>query len=351
MRTEITPGVPWLDENGNRIQAHGACIYHENGTYYWIGEDKSHTSKKGKIWTWGVRMYSSQDLINWKDEGHIVSPKPDQKDSLFFPERRLDRPHLIRNHKTGKYVLWLKYCDRNHAAVLVSNTLKGPYAIVHDQLKPYGMDFGDFDLAVNENTMEAYLYFEADHDKLMACRLSDDYCDVDGEAVCIFRDQTPPFTREGVTHFTRNGKHYLLTSGMTGYVPNPSESAISDEFLGPYTVQGNPHFNDGSCASFNSQISDVFQVEGTDQLIAAADRWVPYYHVDRERYESLKRAISNHYDKTVKASLRDMKVMMTSPMMGSADTSVADYVWLPIEWNGDIPVIRWLNQWKPDKGV
>ena len=28
------------------------------------------------------------------------------------------------------------------------------------------------------------------------------------------------------------------------------------------------------------------------------------------------------------------------------NTSIACYVWLPIEWQGDKPVIRWKDEWK-----
>lgn len=34
MEKEIKPGQVWNDINGNRIQAHGACIYFENGKYW-----------------------------------------------------------------------------------------------------------------------------------------------------------------------------------------------------------------------------------------------------------------------------------------------------------------------------
>lgn len=170
---------------------------------------------------------------------------------------------------------------------------------------------------------------------------------MEGEPTYIYRNMKPPFTREGITHFVRNGKHYILSSGMTGYVPNPSESAVADDFLGPYTVQGDSHVDDASSASFNSQISGVFRIEGTDRFVAIADRWVPGYVMTRERYEILLRAISQHSDRSVKVSFRDMVTLMTSPMMGSADTSIADYVWLPIQWEGDMPRIQWRDSWDP----
>lgn len=348
MKNIIQPSAPWLDTNAMRIEAHGGTMYYENGTYYWIGEDKSHTAKKGKIWTWGVKCYSSRDLCSWKDEGHIVFPEPDDSKSLFHPNRRLDRPHLIFNPATRKYVLWLKYCDKSHFSVLTADHILGPYTLVEPFLQPGGFRCGDFDLAADETTGEAYLYFESNHDSLHVVRLNSTYTGTEGAFTPIFTNQKPPYTREGVAHFRRNGKHYLITSGMTGYVPNPSEIAVSDSWTGPFKILGDPCVNDASSATFNSQSSCVFQIHGTDTFVMMADRWVPYYEVTAEKYAAIARAISAHSDKSVKASLRDMITMLKSPMMGSADTSQANYVWLPFIWEDDFPKLCWKEQWTPN---
>ena len=46
----FTPGKPWLDTDGNPIQAHGGYMYYENSTYYWIGENKEFTDGVNGIW-------------------------------------------------------------------------------------------------------------------------------------------------------------------------------------------------------------------------------------------------------------------------------------------------------------
>lgn len=349
MNTHIYPGRPWLDTNGVRIEAHGGSMFYENGKYYWYGEDKSHTRKKGKIWTWGIRCYCSADLINWEDLGHIIKPAPDDKKSIFHPNRRMDRPHIIKNEKTGKYVLWLKYCDKAHFAVLTADNLLGPYTLVDSCLRPYDRDAGDFDMVVDPETGIGYLYVELDHKEVIVCKLTDDYTNVTNEHAVIYTGLRPPLAREGVTHFIHNGKHYLLTSGMTGYVPNPSEVAVADDWMGPFTVLGDPHVDDTSSASFNSQASCAFQVSGTDQIIVMADRWVPEYVMTKERYDVMLRAIAAHSDRSIKVSLKDMWTLITSPMMGSANTSIANYVWLPVQWDGDMPQIRWRDSWNLDE--
>ena len=37
----IRPGEPWLDNRGQRIQAHGGGITVWKGVYYWFGEDRT----------------------------------------------------------------------------------------------------------------------------------------------------------------------------------------------------------------------------------------------------------------------------------------------------------------------
>lgn len=347
----IHPGQPWMDTNGKRIQAHGACVYYENGVYYWIGENKEFTDGKNKkIWTWGIRMYASQDLYNWEDQGLIVEPDVKNKNSVLHPSRKMDRPHVLYNAKTKKYVLWLKYFDKNcHYTVLTADALKGPYTIVNETLRPYGRKAGDFDLAVDDTTGQGYLYCELDHTDVIAAKLNDSYTDVVGEPSVIYERYQPPLSREGVTHMVRNGKHYIVTSGMMGYIPNPSEVAVSDDWMTGYQVQGNPHVNDDSMASFNSQISGIFKVAGMEQYIAIADRWVPDFVMDKDRYDLLYRVIRSNFDKSCKATLKEKMMLLKTPMVAAANTSLANYVWLPVSFEGDTMRICWRDSWQIER--
>ena len=102
--TSFQPGQPWLDTEGKRIQAHGGSVFFENGVYYWYGENKEKTDGKNGIWHWGVRCYASRDLYNWEDLGLIIPPEPDDPLSSLHPSSQMDRPHIIYNRKTKKYV-------------------------------------------------------------------------------------------------------------------------------------------------------------------------------------------------------------------------------------------------------
>lgn len=89
------------------------------------------------------------------------------------------------------------------------------------------MSAGDFDLAVAPDG-KAYYYFERVHSETICADLTDDYTDVTGYYSTHFPHAGPPYVREATAHFCRKGKHYLVTSGTTGYLPNPSEVAITD---------------------------------------------------------------------------------------------------------------------------
>ena len=343
MYTSIRPGQVWLDTEGKRIQAHGGSLFYENGTYYWYGENKEKTDGVNGIWHWGVRMYESRDLYNWKDLGVIIPPDESDPDSPIHPASMMDRPHIIYNAATKKYVCWLKIMNRDDTqseTVLTADKLTGPYAIVRTNLRPLGMSAGDFDLAVAPDG-KAYYYFERVHSETICADLTDDYTDVTGYYSTHFPRPYPPYVREATSHFLRRGKHYLITSGTTGYFPNPSEVAVGDSWHGPYTVLGDPCPADESRTTYHAQVASVFKVPGKKDLyIALGDRWLPG-HMDIP-YELYRRAFELSFDPDA-----DKSLLKDHPMPSIAyQTRLADYVWLPIRFDGDMAYLDWKDEWR-----
>lgn len=336
------PGQVWLDTEGKRIQAHGGSVMYIDGIYYWYGENKEKTDGENGIWHWGVRCYASRDLYNWEDKGIIIPPEPDNPESSLHPSACMDRPHIIYNKKTGKYVCWLKIMKKNQEqteTVLTADHILGPYTKVRENLHPLGMSAGDFDLAVADDG-KGYYYFERVHSELICADLTDDYTDVTGYYSTHFPRIAPPYVREAPAHFIRNGKHYLLTSGTTGYLPNPSEAAVADTWHGPFIVLGNLHPSDTTNTSYHSQISSVFKVHGKEDVyIACADRWLPQamdkeYEVYKEMFESLFHDGGKSFDFS----------RMGEPVV--ENTSIADYVWLPLRFEDNRVVIEWKDEWR-----
>ena len=345
MYTSFYPGKVWLDTNGKRIHAHGGSIFVEDGIYYWYGENKEFTDPDKNIWHWGVRCYASTDLYNWEDKGLIIPPEPDDPKSSLHPSACMDRPHILYNQRTGKYVCWLKIMEKDGTqseTVLTSAHLLGPYTKIREGLRPLGMSAGDFDLAVAPDG-KGYYFFERVHSETIIADLTDDYTDVTGYYSTHFVRHRPPFTREATAHFIRQNKHYLLTSGTTGYYPNPSEIAIADTWHGPYTVLGDPHPADATRTSFHSQVSSVFKVPGKKDLyIALADRWIPQ-GTDTLDYNVYGPVVEMLSDPDFPRDKIPLDVLASLP---KETTCLADYVWLPISFDGEIPRIDWRDEWR-----
>lgn len=345
---EITPGKVWLDTNGNPIQAHGGALYYENGTYYWYGENKEYTDGVNGIWTWGIRMYRSTDLYNWEDLGLIVEPDIDDPGSPLFPEKYADRPHILHCRATGKYVMWIKISGPESCfAILQADALTGPYMLKEAQYYPEGSAAGDFDIVIDDATGKAYLFMDSSPKSITGFELSDDYMKVLRQVSRQYENLTPPFCREGVAVFEHSGRKYMITSGMSGYTPNQSEVAAADQWTDHFVPLGDPHVGDTTMASFNSQISQVFRLPGTDRYIALADRWMPNHLLTGLEADSVRRVIASRYQPDVyQASREERELFQARPDLERCNTSISTYVWLPVQMVDGMPRIFWKDHWK-----
>lgn len=352
MHDRFCPGQEWLDTDGKPIQAHGGSILAVDDVYYWYGENKEKTHGDNGIWHWGVRCYRSRDLYNWEDCGLIVPPDETDEASPLHPASMMDRPHILHNRRTGKYVCWLKIMEKNGdqtETVLTADSVLGPYTLVRKGLRPLGMNAGDFDLAAAEDG-KGYYFFERVHSETICADLTEDYIGVTGYYSTHFPHSQPPYVREATAHFVRRGKHYLVTSGTTGYLPNPSEIAVADTWHGPYRVLGDPHPGDETHTSFHSQITSVFKVPGKrDLYIALADRWAPdHMHLRYEDYAEWFR-IRFSLDATAEEKARMAQLEKLLPPDTEIDTSRARYVWLPFRFEGEMGVLDWRDEWSLDE--
>lgn len=336
--------MPLLDSEGKKIEAHAGGVIKQGNTFYWYGENKQYTTGRNKIWTWGVKCYSSQDLVTWHDEGYIMPPSQDEG-SWLHPSRHLDRPHIVYCPSTKKYVCWIKFSGKTEACfgIYVSENLLGGYSTVRENFRPFGLEVGDFDIYVN-SAGEGFLYFVNAHNGIAACRLTPDLCNVAGEYKMYYTGLCVPYCREGVAVAELDGKLYMFTSGMTGYIPNPSEVALLSSPLGEIRVLGNPHVGDSTQTSFSSQISRVFKVG--NGAIAIADRWIPCLKFKPGQSEKMMRALASCIDgRRYRSNIFEKMSLARYPWnCNRVNTSLSEYVWLPVELNGGIPSIKWTDK-------
>ncbi|MEG2930839.1 MAG: family 43 glycosylhydrolase [Ruthenibacterium sp.] len=362
MNHSMKPGQIWRDTSGAPIQAHGYSVFYhkKDGLYYWYGENKEKT-KGGlfnHVWHWGVRCYASKDLYNWEDKGLIIPPQPEDLLSPLHPTYCMDRPHILYCEKTGKYVAWLKIMCGNTSqfmSVLQADSFLGPYEFVHKIYKPLQMDTGDFTLSVDAQTKKAYFIFDRPHFEVVTATLSDSYTDVTGEFSEHYVDLHPPFSREAPVYFEKDGVRYLLTSGTSGYYPNPTQVCRFTDWHGTYTDMGNACVNDRENTSFYGQFTCVLPVQtasGKILYLAMADRWMPTAFgkwFGKKYYKLVKKAMaSDRHADMIKPDRAPKSAGKLSQKLQRhiENTARARYVWLPIEWADGKPVVRWQEEWR-----
>ena len=124
----IRPGEIWADNFGKHINAHGGGVLYYNGAYYWFGEHKAENTSSAMV---GVMCYSSKNLTDWKNCGVALSVS-DEKGNDIERGCILERPKVIYNKKTNKFVMWfhLELKGKGYSAarfgVAISDKVTGP---------------------------------------------------------------------------------------------------------------------------------------------------------------------------------------------------------------------------------
>lgn len=298
--TSIKPGLLWTDVAGNPINAHGGGILHENGTFYWFGEKRNRGSNAG------VNVYSSRDLYNWKFEALALAL--DESNPEIKSGSLMERPKVIYNPATKKYAMWFhqELPGQGYAAarvgVAVSDKVTGPYTYLKGW-RPNGHMSRDQTVFVDEDGTAYHIYSARENYDLRAHTLTSDFLDATPTDRLLFAQH-----REAPAIFKYNGKYRLITSGATGWDPNPAKEHVATSIWGPWADRGNPCRGPDANTTFRSQSTFVLPLPGyKDAFVYMGDRWTPN---------------------------------------GASGVQGSPYVWLPIRVQGDSIRIEWRPEWK-----
>ncbi len=324
-QTSFRPGQPWPDTEGTHLNAHGFCVLKHDGNYHWYGSHKIAGKTESEKNEAGVRCYVSSDLLNWSNSGLVLSVTSDGQHPEVAEAGILDRPKVIFNPATRKFIMYFKLyppkaaggtkgTDVAYVGVATANEPLGPFKY-EGKFTGAGSPSGSGDFAIfQEEDGTAYHIAVRKPDKALVCgRMTKDGLRPAGDYAVM----------EGVTHateaptlFRRNGKMFLLGSGSSGWAPNPARMFVADRIEGPYQSLGNPceglnpHNRLGPEKAFGGQSTFVMPSPGkADEWIAMFDIWNP------------------------------------------KDPINAGYIWLPLRFEKDKPVIRWQTEWKPEKSA
>lgn len=346
----FTSGEVWRDDQGVHINAHGGGILAHKGTYYWFGEHKIEGEAGNKAMV-GVHVYSSTGLYFWKDRGIALRVK---EGTEIEAGCILERPKVLFCARTGKFVMWFHLEPKGmgylgaKVGVAVADQVTGPYEFARafrpnaghwpmnspaESRKPitevdaaflksldlrggpvegyptdmiYRRDFKggqmsrDMTLFMDDDGTAYHIHASEENGTLHVSTLTDDYLDTTGT---YSRHLSGRF-HEAPSVFRARGRYWLISSDCTGWRPNPARLSWAPTMHGPWTELGNP------CRGTEEQVATTFESQATyvlplgqDRFIYMGDRWRPQNAIDGR------------------------------------------YVWLPLEWDGDLPYMHWAAQW------
>lgn len=257
----IVNGVPWTDDQGRPVNAHGACIVEEEGVYYLFGEWKSDTTNAFP----GFACYSSHDLVNWKFEQVAL---PLQEDGLLGPNRVGERPKVMRCPKTGEYIMLAHTDDMRYkdpqVGLAVAKHITGPYTFVGPLLykgEPIRRwDMGTF----QDHDGTGYLLMH--HGDIY--RLSRDYRRAVKKVVSGIKGGG-----ESPAMLHKDGVYYLFGSNLTSWERNDNFYHTASSIEGPWTKQG--IFCPEGTLTHNSQSTFILPLHRGDSItyMYMGDRW------------------------------------------------------------------------------
>lgn len=346
----IASGKVWRDTDGNVINAHGGGILFHEGKYYWFGE---HRPASGFVTEKGINCYSSTDLYNWKSEGIALAVSEEEGHDI---EKGciMERPKVIYNAKTGKFVMWLHLelkgqgYGPTRAAVAVSDSPAGPYRFIRsgrvnpgayplnmtrkerkmkwnpEEYKEWwtpkwyeaiakgmfvkrdlkdGQMSRDMTLFVDDDGKAYHIYSSEDNLTLQIAELADDYLSHTGKYIRIF----PGGHNEAPAIFKKEGTYWMITSGCTGWDPNKARLLTADSMLGEWKQLPNPCVGEDADKTFGGQSTYILPLPEKGQFVFMADMWRP-------------------------KSLADSR-----------------YIWLPVQFDDKgVPFIKWMDRWNFD---
>jgi|GEM_PF-1454521 len=335
----VPVGETWYDTEGNPIQAHGGGFLqqtHEDGQpiYYWVGENKIHN----RAVFHAVALYSSRDLVNWTYEGDIVDQFTDTVEGAEYTllDNKWERPKLLFNEKTQKYVLWGHWetagsYASSQVVVATADHVAGPYTVlghwrpggtlrnwrseggqvldyehyetsgvkatipanVQEDITQMGYTSRDFTVFADDDGT-AYLVSAEGH-SMRVHRLNEEYTDVDFTAYDFSDPATKAEDFESYNFYDGVGReapavvraedgYYMASSGQSGWLPNQGTISYTTDLKDPNgwtAVRGEDRriiekYAFGNNSTYYSQPTNIMKLtnaDGENTYVYMGDRW------------------------------------------------------------------------------
>jgi GH43 family beta-xylosidase len=241
---------------------------HKTGRYYIYPTSDGFDGWSGTFF----KTFSSENLVDWKDEGVILDLKTD----VDWADRNAWAPCIIEKQSDGNYKYFYYFTAAQKIGVAVADSPTGPFTDSGQALidfKPEGVQGGqeiDPDVFHDPVSDKDYLYWGNGY--MAVAELNEDMVSINKSTLKVL---TPDSTyREGTHVFYRNGVYYFLWSEDDTRSPNYRvRYATSPSPTGPLSI---PEDNlvivkDESAGIYGTGHNSTIQVPGRDE-------WYLVYH-------------------------------------------------------------------------
>tara|TARA_R110002050_G_scaffold59259_2_gene132593 strand:+ start:36783 stop:38912 length:2130 start_codon:yes stop_codon:yes gene_type:complete len=220
------------------------------------------------------KTFSSDDLLNWKDEGVILDLEKD----VSWTSRHAWAPCIAEKEENGKYKYFYYFTAAQKIGVAISHSPTGPFKDIgkplidtkHQAIQRGGGQLIDPDVFTDPVSGISYLYWG--NGFMAVAELNNDMISIKEKTV---KELTPDNTyREGTEVFYRNGIYYFLWSEDDTRSPNYKvRYATAKTPLGPLNI---PKDNiviqkNEALEIYGTGHNSVINVPGTDE-------WHIVYH-------------------------------------------------------------------------
>ena len=274
--TTIYNDTFWKDTNGNNIYSQGGGIFKFGDTYYWYGVHykgaetyAANPTKKNEDYSFvSVSCYSSKDLVNWKFENDVLTPKSKGWNWAYW----VGRMGVAYCPKSKKYVLVTQYNDSVLFAQCDSPTGNFEVKNVQDQITN----------VLKQGTGDQTVFVDDDGQAYIVCSnkggRGHQYISKLRESDFLYAEPAKEVAkgsgREGNCLFKYKGKYYFCASDLHGWNSSHSYYMVADNINGPYSKW---KVMDGTDEDFSyvTQTGFFVTVKGTKQetVLYCGDRW------------------------------------------------------------------------------
>ena len=271
---------PVLDLGEDNIGDPAVVFY--NDTYYLVG------TAPGHIYEGQIKMWSSEDLVTWKEEGVIYQATLNEGDwnkimfwaaeifidgDDFYLSYAASPDWVLQNHRIG---------------IAHSNSIKGPYIDLKSE-PTFDLGVETIDQHIFKYNNIHYMYYTNHHevDSICMVQLNEYLNDTVGEHVKLFERSSDEIVAEAPWLYSKDGNYYILYSANSGNTVDYRVGYYhSASPLGPFTKgkyilsKSKDVFGPGHCSIVSSP-------DGKEDFIIyqskkdSEDNWNRYIAIDR----------------------------------------------------------------------